>query len=809
MIRFLAELVPGNAKEIRSQLNQWCRYAGVPHHGSRYVHILLQQGKPERTREGTREHTLRDEILRRVAPSAGRIDDVERHCRIHTCTGQRGQSLCRRPDVHGQHGVVHRLQRMPSAHFAAVDDLLAEGFEKGTHALDRIRIATTHHRKSPLLCTDDAAAHWRVNEHHRVRREPFGDSTRAGGIAGSAVHQDAPRSHAQHQPVLAVEQRLHLARRWKASDYHLGTSRRRARGSRGDGRTLCRELLGTRGRSIPDSELGDGGEVPRHRIANGAKAKKCGAGALLARFGHQPVGTGAGKTYVGAPLASVHSAPDAGAFQPAAIAAVRVLLLANRRNFVSSIQSLGLDLPLSRISEGTMPQARSTVATTAAVLACMMFVASDLDSQRAPGFGGIELRLGFSAAEDANAGVSAAVEADVGYVGSPRFRGLLGFDYFRAGIDRQIEGTQVGGNYSARGALAGVRLDVLTDGRAIPFVVGSIHAYSVDATSTSTVVEDLLGGFTVGAGLGAGLAYALADDHRTAGVVQVRRVLANNIGHWNIQLGFRYLPRGTGTWVGVPRRPSALRQPTDLERELAEEQQRRIAAERRLAEQMLADQPDTVAQRQEAERLAQEALLAEEQRRLEVDEQRRREAEERDRLAQERIAVAEREADEARVRAEAAERRAAETEQRMYDALLDLDRMISNITEIRETDRGLVIVLGQGMFASGQSALSARARDEVGRVAAVLAQFPEHSIIVEGHTDAVGQELANQRLSELRAESVRAAIIAEGISPQRVQGFGLGQGRPVAGNDTPQGRAMNRRVEIVLVGARRPGGRDR
>ncbi len=449
-----------------------------------------------------------------------------------------------------------------------------------------------------------------------------------------------------------------------------------------------------------------------------------------------------------------------------------------------------------------MAQAKSKVAAAIAVLAGITFAATDLASQRTPGFGGIEFRAGLVAPEDADAGFSAAIEADVGYVGSPRFRGLLGFDYFRAGIDRRIEDTRVGGHYSARGALAGVRMDVLTDGRAVPFLVGSIHAFSIDASSPSAVVEDLLGGFTVGAGLGAGLAYALSDDHRAAGLLQVRRVFANNIGHWNVQIGFRYLPRGTGTWIAVPRRPAALRQATELERQLAEEQQRRIEAERRLAEQTVPAEADTAAaaarQREEAERIAEEARLAEERRRLETEE-------ERDRLAEERVTAAEREAAEARARAEAAERRVAETEQRMYDALLDLDRMISNVTEIRETERGLVVVLGQGMFASGQSALSPRAREEVGRVAAVLAQFPEHRIIVEGHTDAVGQELANQRLSELRAESVRAAIIAEGISPQRVESLGFGAGRPIASNDTAQGRAMNRRVEIVVVGARRPG----
>ena len=145
-----------------------------------------------------------------------------------------------------------------------------------------------------------------------------------------------------------------------------------------------------------------------------------------------------------------------------------------------------------------------------------------------------------------------------------------------------------------------------------------------------------------------------------------------------------------------------------------------------------------------------------------------------------------------------------EAERKRYRALLDLDRLISDVTEIKETERGLSIVLGQGLFASGQYRLSERARTQVGTIAAVLAQYEERRISVEGHTDAAGGELANQRLSELRAEAVRAAVIARGVEPGGIDMAGYGEGTPVADNDTPEGRAQNRRVEIILVGARRP-----
>ena len=172
---------------------------------------------------------------------------------------------------------------------------------------------------------------------------------------------------------------------------------------------------------------------------------------------------------------------------------------------------------------------------------------------------------------------------------------------------------------------------------------------------------------------------------------------------------------------------------------------------------------------------------------------------------------AEAEADDARRRAaasdsarRAAERSTAEAERLRYQALLDLHRLITNVTEIRESERGLVVVLGQGLFASGQYQLSPRARDEAGTIAAVLSQYPDHQIVVEGHTDSVGGELANQRLSEQRADAVRAALIAMGVDPSRVRAVGFGEGRPTADNAAAEGRAANRRVEIVIEGARPP-----
>ena len=82
----------------------------------------------------------------------------------------------------------------------------------------------------------------------------------------------------------------------------------------------------------------------------------------------------------------------------------------------------------------------------------------------------------------------------------------------------------------------------------------------------------------------------------------------------------------------------------------------------------------------------------------------------------------------------------------------------------------------------------------------LLADFPGAVIEVGGHTDATGSTELNQALSQLRAEAVRAALIAQGVDAARLRAVGYGESRPVADNDTDEGRARNRRVELAISG---------
>ncbi|HET6763133.1 MAG TPA: OmpA family protein, partial [Longimicrobiaceae bacterium] len=121
------------------------------------------------------------------------------------------------------------------------------------------------------------------------------------------------------------------------------------------------------------------------------------------------------------------------------------------------------------------------------------------------------------------------------------------------------------------------------------------------------------------------------------------------------------------------------------------------------------------------------------------------------------------------------------------------------VTSFRETERGIIITLGDALFPTGRSELSTAGRSEVTRVAYALGHFRGRLLRVEGHTDDRGAEAANQALSERRAAAVRAALIAEGLAPERIVAVGYGESRPAAPNATAADRSRNRRVEVVIT----------
>lgn len=103
------------------------------------------------------------------------------------------------------------------------------------------------------------------------------------------------------------------------------------------------------------------------------------------------------------------------------------------------------------------------------------------------------------------------------------------------------------------------------------------------------------------------------------------------------------------------------------------------------------------------------------------------------------------------------------------------------------------------MFDTNSSVLKPAAYGELDRVCQVLNKYPQCRIRIEGHTDSVGAEDYNQQLSLRRADAVKNALVSKNVDPGRLETAGMGEGMPVAGNDSEGGRQMNRRVTMKII----------
>jgi outer membrane protein OmpA-like peptidoglycan-associated protein len=122
------------------------------------------------------------------------------------------------------------------------------------------------------------------------------------------------------------------------------------------------------------------------------------------------------------------------------------------------------------------------------------------------------------------------------------------------------------------------------------------------------------------------------------------------------------------------------------------------------------------------------------------------------------------------------------------------------ILETRDTARGLVVNMSDVLFDSGQYTLRPLAREKLAKISGIVLAYPTLMLAVEGNTDSVGTEQFNQTLSEKRAESVRSFLTKEGVPEASTTAEGFGKTRPIASNDTVDGRQQNRRVELIVSG---------
>jgi outer membrane protein OmpA-like peptidoglycan-associated protein len=244
------------------------------------------------------------------------------------------------------------------------------------------------------------------------------------------------------------------------------------------------------------------------------------------------------------------------------------------------------------------------------------------------------------------------------------------------------------------------------------------------------------------------------------------------------------------------------------------ETERRLAAEREAAAKAAAEESALrrveAEQRQQAEeqaRLQAERDKVEAERRSMEAEQKRLQAE----LAAAQAATAKAEADAARAQALVEQRKAMEAaqdaermrwqaEQEKLALRRRLLEQFSLVLDARDTERGLVVNIGDVLFASGSATLRPEAREKLARFSGIVLAYPDLHLETEGHTDNVGSLEINQKLSEERAEAVREYVISQGVPSEAVASRGMNFADPVAPNDTAAGRSKNRRVEIIISG---------
>lgn len=161
--------------------------------------------------------------------------------------------------------------------------------------------------------------------------------------------------------------------------------------------------------------------------------------------------------------------------------------------------------------------------------------------------------------------------------------------------------------------------------------------------------------------------------------------------------------------------------------------------------------------------------------------------------AQQQAASAQQQAQDAQAQAQAAQEQNAALAQRAAQ----LEALLVELHAVK-TERGYVVTIGDVLFATDKSSLNPNGMSTLRKLADVMAQNPNRSVLVEGFTDSVGSESYNQELSQRRANAVASALGQLGVPRDRIGMRAYGEAFPVASNDSASNRQLNRRVEIVL-----------
>ena len=143
--------------------------------------------------------------------------------------------------------------------------------------------------------------------------------------------------------------------------------------------------------------------------------------------------------------------------------------------------------------------------------------------------------------------------------------------------------------------------------------------------------------------------------------------------------------------------------------------------------------------------------------------------------------------------AQQAEQEREQTRQRLLTQL-------NQVLQTKDTARGLIVNMSDVLFDFNKATLKPGARERLARVSGIILAYPDLHLQIEGYTDNIGSDAYNMQLSEKRADVVREYLVSQGVNSGNISARGFGKSAPVASNDSPSGRQMNRRVELVVSG---------
>jgi len=158
------------------------------------------------------------------------------------------------------------------------------------------------------------------------------------------------------------------------------------------------------------------------------------------------------------------------------------------------------------------------------------------------------------------------------------------------------------------------------------------------------------------------------------------------------------------------------------------------------------------------------------------------------------------EAEKARQAAAESDKLREQAEKEKQEMRARLLQQLNSVLATRDTARGLIANMSDVLFKSGSFELLPGARERLAKISGIVLAYQGLRLAVEGHTDSIGGDEYNRRLSEQRADAVRDYLVQQGITSDAITASGFGKSEPVASNDTPEGRQQNRRVELVVSG---------